>query len=330
MSQKVDSNTVAIPLAGSPSSSPKKETSATKKQYADFQVVTKISESSYAVYLAFSKELKKCFALKVFPYRDNRISSGFVNETRFSWLSHKYIISFLDIIAEKKTFQQGKYFKTSYILMELAPYGDFLGLLNPDKLPYDERLARTYFHQLIDAVEYLHTNAVVHMDLKLENLLIGENFELKVTDFNLSCAEDEVEYCTEGTVNYRAPEILEGKCKDLKAADIYSAGVILFCLKSHLYPYLENPAPSETDFFKLLQKKDKSFWELHPKSQEDGKFFDKNFKELFMSMIERCPKKRATLKDVKKSAWFRGPTYTQQELVAIMKKYVQPKSYVKN
>jgi carbon catabolite-derepressing protein kinase len=307
--------------------SAKLEKKSEKKKYSDFQVVSKICESSYPVYVAYSKSERTFLALKIFPYKENKISTGFMNEVRFLDFSHPHVIKFHDAVHEKKTVQSGKYFKTSYILMELAPYGDFLGLLNPDRLPYDERLARTYFHQLVSGIEYLHQKGYAHMDLKLENILIGEHFQLKITDFNLTCKKEDLDLCTEGTVNYRAPEVIDGRCKDLFAADVYSAGVLLFCFKSHLYPYLEKPSKDEIDFFTMILNKDKEFWVQHPKSVDDPLFFDKNFKELFVSMTEKNPSKRATLEEVKKTKWFRGPVYSQQELAAVMRRHIQPKTY---
>jgi len=70
--------------------------------------------------------------------------------------------------------------------MELAPNGTFLDVVNNHYLGEDEKLVRTYFRQLVDAVDYMHTNGVYHMDVKTDNLLIGKDMSLKLADFD-SC-----------------------------------------------------------------------------------------------------------------------------------------------
>lgn len=70
--------------------------------------------------------------------------------------------------------------------MEYAPNKDFFDALMEIKVKFDDTLVRTYFHQLVSGVEYLHSHGIAHLDLKLENLMLGENFELKIIDFDLS------------------------------------------------------------------------------------------------------------------------------------------------
>ncbi|RZJ37213.1 MAG: hypothetical protein EOO18_06165 [Chryseobacterium sp.] len=45
-----------------------------------------------------------------------------------------------------------------------------------------EMIIRTYFHQLIEGIEYIHSQGVAHLDLKLENIMLGDSFELKIID----------------------------------------------------------------------------------------------------------------------------------------------------
>eukprot|EP00330_Aristerostoma_sp_ATCC50986_P013981 CAMPEP_0114582114 /NCGR_PEP_ID=MMETSP0125-20121206/6150_1 /TAXON_ID=485358 ORGANISM="Aristerostoma sp., Strain ATCC 50986" /NCGR_SAMPLE_ID=MMETSP0125 /ASSEMBLY_ACC=CAM_ASM_000245 /LENGTH=76 /DNA_ID=CAMNT_0001774853 /DNA_START=343 /DNA_END=573 /DNA_ORIENTATION=+ len=68
--------------------------------------------------------------------------------------------------------------EASALLMEYAPYGDFFDLVLTDKIikPEDDALIRTYFHQLINGVEAIHSSQVYHLDIKLENVLLGSDF----------------------------------------------------------------------------------------------------------------------------------------------------------
>lgn len=76
--------------------------------------------------------------------------------------------------------------------MELALYGslgDIISLKNADAFFVDKKLMKTIFKMIVDGVEYLHENNIAHIDLKLDNLVIGDNFEIKIIDFDTSYVE---------------------------------------------------------------------------------------------------------------------------------------------
>jgi serine/threonine protein kinase len=74
------------------------------------------------------------------------------------------------------------------LVMELAQGGELFTYLTLGPLP--SRIARTYFQQLVSAVEHCHSHGVFHRDLKPENLLLDSNFALKVTDFGVCKISD--------------------------------------------------------------------------------------------------------------------------------------------
>lgn len=86
-----------------------------------------------------------------------------------------------------------------------------------------------YLAQIVNSLKYLHQHKVIHRDLKLGNLFLNENMEIKLGDFGLAT---KLEYDGEkkkticGTPNYIAPEILEGKGHSYEV-DIWSVGVIM-------------------------------------------------------------------------------------------------------
>ncbi|RHZ89124.1 hypothetical protein Glove_19g171 [Diversispora epigaea] len=92
---------------------------------------------------------------------------------------------------------------------------------------------RFYMLQLLDAVEYMHKNNILHRDLKLENIFISEDMDLKVGDFGLSIelesADQRFNY-TCGTVTYMAPEVLDTKIGHSFEADVWSIGVIMYMM----------------------------------------------------------------------------------------------------
>lgn len=94
-----------------------------------------------------------------------------------------------------------------------------------------EDAGRFFLWQLIDSVEYMHTRRVVHRDLKLENILIDEQLNLKLADFGFACYKsiDSLK-SYRGTMTYMAPEIKEGKVYKGSQVDMFSIGVILFII----------------------------------------------------------------------------------------------------
>jgi len=215
--------------------------------------------------------------------------------------------------------------KISYLALEYASHGDMLDMISKNgHVP--EILARTLFHQLIDAVSYLHSRNIAHMDLKVDNLLIDESFKLKIIDFDLSQPLDSITVESGGTPGYRAPEVKSRLCGNLRAADIYSAAVVLFILITGHPPYLEisNGEDSEFDpFYRLLRKNVNRFWEVHSKHKKNPNFYNEEFKDLVTWMLAEESRERPTIEDIKKSKWYQGPTLNGDEFEEEMKKYLR-------
>eukprot|EP00330_Aristerostoma_sp_ATCC50986_P012058 CAMPEP_0114583374 /NCGR_PEP_ID=MMETSP0125-20121206/7120_1 /TAXON_ID=485358 ORGANISM="Aristerostoma sp., Strain ATCC 50986" /NCGR_SAMPLE_ID=MMETSP0125 /ASSEMBLY_ACC=CAM_ASM_000245 /LENGTH=138 /DNA_ID=CAMNT_0001776793 /DNA_START=372 /DNA_END=788 /DNA_ORIENTATION=+ len=136
--------------------------------------------------------------------------------------------------------------------MELAPYGTFIEILNSTPFSDDEKLVRTYFRQLIEGLEYLHNQNVAHCDLKLGNLLMGEQYKLKLLDFDGSYVKGDTKIYYLTTKNYRAPETIVKNCKDPYRADIYSAGIILFVMLMKKMPYDEDKFVDGVDMWSSM------------------------------------------------------------------------------
>lgn len=303
---------------------PSQPKDATPSPFQDFCVVKMLNKAKFPVYLVCSRVNKQHYAMKVFPLDNVSPHKYFKNEIRFAHLNSPNIVKIVHIENEKSVFNKGSVKQMSYTLMEYASYGDFYELITQCKTQNDNKLIRTYFRQLINGIEYLHNQDITHMDLKLENLLLGEDYILKIADFDLSHIAGDKQVLAKGTKCYRAPELIETRCKKYPPVDIYSAGIVLFILKTGgIMPHAENSLINGINFYELLYKNNEDFWEKHSQFQKNKDMFEPDFRELFNAMVEFSPEERATIEDIKNSAWYKGEVYTSEELRKVMRDHLK-------
>ncbi|KAG6902159.1 hypothetical protein C0995_003633 [Termitomyces sp. Mi166 len=139
-------------------------------------------------------------------------------------LEHPNIVRFHDCFEDEEHV---------YLALELCPSGSLMELLRRRRR-FTEPEARYYMVQLMGACHYMHTHQVIHRDLKLGNLLLDANMNLKVGDFGLAAlienpGERKKTIC--GTPNYIAPEVLFDTVNGHSfEVDTWSIGVILYTL----------------------------------------------------------------------------------------------------
>ncbi|KAJ3230010.1 hypothetical protein HDU78_008683, partial [Chytriomyces hyalinus] len=94
------------------------------------------------------------------------------------------------------------------------------------------KLAKHVFRQIMSAVAYLHSNNIVHRDLKDENIVIDDKYNAKLIDFGSATVEenhmDTLRF--HGTINFAPPEVLSGEQYIPKPADIWACGIILYTI----------------------------------------------------------------------------------------------------
>mmetsp|Transcript_125953 Transcript_125953/g.177706 ORF Transcript_125953/g.177706 Transcript_125953/m.177706 type:complete len:188 (+) Transcript_125953:129-692(+) len=157
--------------------------------FSDYQPSAFMRGSKFPIYFAESPRFEDKLVMKFFAYDENdKISQSYKDEAAFYDLDHENVISFLKLEPEYFTGSddQQQVFKFSYILMEFAQYGDFADIAEIPEILSNEKVMRTYFHQVVSGLEYLHSKNIAHLDLKIENLLMGKDFKLKICDFETS------------------------------------------------------------------------------------------------------------------------------------------------
>lgn len=127
-----------------------------------------------------------------------------------------------------------------YMILEYAEGGDALKHIQATGAIREDR-ARVWTAQITSAVRYMHDIDIAHRDLKLENLLIDANDNMKLCDFGFVrealSGDLSQTYC--GSKSYAAPEILQGRPYDPKKADVWAIGVILYIFVTGKMPFDE-------------------------------------------------------------------------------------------
>ncbi|KAM9344226.1 NUAK family SNF1-like kinase 1 [Pholidichthys leucotaenia] len=124
------------------------------------------------------------------------------------------------------------------IVMEYASRGELYDYIQ-ERRQLPETEARSIFRQIASAVHYCHKNLVVHRDLKLENILLDQDFNVKLADFGLSNNFQKGSllqtYC--GSPLYAAPEIVKGLPYQGPEVDCWALGVLLYALVYSSMPF---------------------------------------------------------------------------------------------
>lgn len=159
-----------------------------------------------------------------------------------------------------------------YLVMELVTGGELFDRI-VEKGSYTERDAAELIRQVLDAVDYMHSQGVVHRDLKPENLLYqcpDDDSKIMISDFGLSKTEDSGIMATAcGTPGYVAPEVLAQKPYG-KAVDVWSIGVISYILLCGYPPfYDENDANLFAQILKGEYEFDSPYWDEISDSAKD-------------------------------------------------------------
>ena len=125
-----------------------------------------------------------------------------------------------------------------FLIMEHCCNGELFNYIT-SKNHLSEKESCRLFQQLIGGIEYLGELGIAHRDIKPENLLLDEEKNLKIVDFGLSntfkANEKLVTAC--GSPCYAAPELIKGLEYIGPKADIWSAGVVLYCLVCGHLPF---------------------------------------------------------------------------------------------
>ncbi|XP_048590414.1 PAS domain-containing serine/threonine-protein kinase isoform X2 [Nematostella vectensis] len=196
-------------------------------------------------------------------------------------LKHPNIVKMLDAFENEEFFQ---------VVMEKHGTGMDLFEFIDRQPALDEPLCAYIFRQLVSAISFLHNQNILHRDVKDENIILDEKFNIKLIDFGSAAYMEEGKvfstFC--GTMEYCSPEVLMGNKYRGPELELWSMGVTLYTLV-----FGENPFYDVEETIRA---------ELHPS-------FPVSQELMFVIcwILHPDPRWRATIRDLEQNEWINQP-----------------------
>jgi serine/threonine protein kinase len=196
------------------------------QQLGNYRVIKLLGRGGYAeVYLGEHIYLETQSAIKVLHARlgDAEEAERFRYEARtIARLVHPHIVRVFDFDIQDDV---------PFLVMDYAPNGS-LRKRHPKGARLPLEMVLSYVQQIASALQYAHDQRLVHRDVKPENMLLGRNDEILLSDFGTALVVQTTGYQSTqqddviGTVAYMAPELFQGKA--WPASDQYALGIVIY------------------------------------------------------------------------------------------------------
>lgn len=196
----------------------------------------------------------------------------------------------------------------NYLALELASNGELFDYIYFPKKGFGEEIGQYIFLQLLEGLEATHNYGIAHRDLKTENMMLSEDWTLKIADFGYSTpligrkGDGNLTTCL-GTMSYCAPEILMRKPYIGTFADIFSCGVILFILVTGRLPF-QKAARTDYHYQFILKNDYEGFWNATTSKIEN---LSNEFKTLVNCMLAFDPTQRPSIAEIRSYSWMLKP-----------------------
>ena len=257
----------------------------------------RIGKGSFStIYKGYSTKNNEIYAIKEITIDKKQNKSNVKRELNvLKTLDNPYIVKLHDVIIDTN-------YNNIYFILDYYPKGDLAKFLNHK--PLKEKYCRKYMKQLALGLEYLLNKDILHRDLKPQNILLTNEYNIKITDFGFAKQVDKNSLITTlcGSPMYMAPEIINKKDYDIKS-DLWSVGVILYEM---IYGSVPFNVSNFLELIKNINNKDITF--NHKKIKPTSECL-----ELMKQLLIKDPKNRITWEAFFNNKWFLNDELMVQE-----------------
>ena len=236
---------------------------------------------------------KKVYCVKILSKRDifeQKLINQINKEISIMYnINHPYSVKLVNHFEDNEKL---------YLIMELAPNGNLYNLIqnNIKEKVKNMALIKKLIVQSIEIIKYLHSKNIVYRDIKPENLLLDNDYNIKLCDYGWATYFTPGKFLTVycGTPEYVSPEVIK-KYPYNEKVDIWGLGVLIFEL---VFGYAPFSSTFNEERFNNI-KAGKINW---PKDLGDEY---KDLKDLIEKILRVDPKERISLDEIENHPWLR-------------------------
>uniref|UniRef100_A0A8C4RAA8 non-specific serine/threonine protein kinase n=1 Tax=Eptatretus burgeri TaxID=7764 RepID=A0A8C4RAA8_EPTBU len=238
----------------------------------DWKIISKLGRGNFGiVFHATNLSTAKEAALKI--SLDSETQSQFLVEVEaMRKLDHPNIVKLFDVVESPQM----------VLVLEYVDGSSLLHSLNQFKKLWEQQ-AWPIMVQVTSAVHHIHSQKIMHRDIKLENVLYSSRGIVKIIDFGLAVifTPGQIFYDACGTLEYMAPEMLKGEGYEGPASDVWSTGIL---------------------FIKLFAGTEFSGWGAIFRCNLPT-FVSKSLASLLAGMTRKDPVERLTMQEIMNHTW---------------------------
>ena len=286
-----------------------------------YNIIRKITEGGFGkIYLVKDNELNKEYVAKTFSENDK----SFDNEVTILKIfaeekKCQNIVEFIDSGNDDVEIEDEGKEKRNYIILKYYEKGNLLKYVPIGG--FDENFVKVIFKNILEIIDKIHNINICHLDLKLQNILLDNDYNIIIADFGLSKQINDqnkgIFTQSQGTRSHMPPQMFLKK-RRFKGDkyDIFSLGIILYRLLNGKTCFNE-ASPDNYNYNQLIKKEDNYFEKielLFPLKCSD------KFKKLFVRMVAYDENERPSIKEIINDDWLNEiNVFTDEERRNIIK-----------